>query len=121
MASTESKRSIRLAQLSAAHSHPTKTSTARNSRNNPRKRVRANTPRSLRKSHRFEEVGGKTVDFVEFFSDGDYHCVDVRFRDKTSLTLEIEPTFVVKPEHSDWKTGNLRPLKHWPLVHSQRL
>jgi hypothetical protein len=47
--------------------------------------------------------------------------VDVRFQDKTSLTLEIQPTFVVEPEHSDWRTGNWRPIKSWPLIHSHRL
>ena len=119
MAVKDSKRSIRLAQPSAADSTKTKSTKTRRSRAG---KSAGRTPGyANRRSHRFEEVRGKTVDFVEVFTCGGFHCLDVRFQDRTSLTLEIEPTFVVEPYHSDWKTGNLRPLRSWPLIHSQRL
>jgi hypothetical protein len=69
--------------------------------------------------YHFKEVSGKTLEFVEFYTRGEYHCLDVRFQDKTSLTFVIEPGFTVEAEHSDWKTGNWRPLKRWSPIRSQ--
>lgn len=114
MASKDSKRSVHRAQPGAPDSHTTKP-------RKPRKRRKATVPYHLRRSHRFEDVRGKIVDFVEFFTGRDFHCVDVRFQDKTSFTFEIDPTFVVEPMYSDWKTGNWRPIKRWPLIDSDRL
>ena len=71
-----------------------------------------------RSFHRFEEVRGKSVDFIEFYTSGDYHVVDVRFEDKTAMHFAIEPGFTVEPGYSDWKTGNLRRIKSWPLIRS---
>jgi hypothetical protein len=59
------------------------------------------------------------VDFVEVFLCAGYNCVDVRFDDKTALTFAIEPGFTLETEHADWKTGNWRPIKRWPLIHSE--
>ena len=50
---------------------------------------------------------------------GEYHCIDVAFEDKTAMHLVIEPTFTLETDYTDWKTGNWRPLKKWPLIHSQ--
>jgi hypothetical protein len=80
--------------------------------------IRRNRNRSF---HRFEEVKGKPVDFIEFYTSGDYHVVDVRFEDKTAMHFAIEPGFMVEPGYSDWKTGNWRPIKRWPLIRSAGL
>jgi hypothetical protein len=72
-----------------------------------------------RSFHRLEEVNGKTVDFVEFYTSSDYHAIDVRFQDKTALHIVIDPRFTLDTEYTDWKTGNGRAIKRWPLVHSQ--
>ena len=69
--------------------------------------------------YRFEEVKGKPVDFVEVFTAGEYHSIDVRFQDKTVLHFVINPGFILETEYSDWKTGNWRPIKRWPLIHSE--
>jgi hypothetical protein len=71
---------------------------------NPKKSKRKRLPASLRftetkrgkttvrryrgrRFYRFEEIGGKTVDFVEVFTAGEYHAIDVRFQDKTALLI----------------------------------
>ena len=74
-----------------------------------------------RSFHRLEEVKGKTVDFVEFYTSGEYHAVDVRFQDKTALHMVIDPRFTLDTEYSDWKTGDRRAIKKWPQILSQTL
>src|SRR5262249_17781768 len=69
--------------------------------------------------YRFEDVSGKTLEFVEFYTRAEYHCLDVRFSDNTSLTFVIEPGFTVEADHSDWKTGNWHPLKRWSPIRSE--
>ncbi|MBZ5507896.1 MAG: hypothetical protein LAO78_20740 [Acidobacteriia bacterium] len=69
--------------------------------------------------YRFHDVKGKTIDFVEVFVCAGYNCVDIRFDDKTALTFAIEPAFTLETEHADWKTGDWRPIKRWPLIHSE--
>ena len=73
---------------------------------------------SGRTFYRFEEVKGKVVDLVEVFTAGENHAIDVRFQDKTSLHFVIDPGFTLETEYADWKTGNWRPIKRWPLIHS---
>jgi hypothetical protein len=113
MANTESKRSIPSAQLGAGNSRKRK----------PRK----TTLRALKfrsdstRSHRFTDVRGKTVDFVEFYTTGGYHCLDVRFQDKTAITFSIEPGFTVEAEHANWETGDLSSLRRWPPEQSASL
>jgi hypothetical protein len=74
---------------------------------------------SGRTFYRFEEVKGKVVDVVEVFTAGENHAIDVRFQDKTSLHFVIDPGFTLETEYADWKTGNWRPIKGWPLIHSE--
>ena len=74
---------------------------------------------SGRTFYRFEEVKGKVVDLVVVFTAGESHSIDVRFQDKTSLHFVIDPGFTLETEYADWKTGNWRPLKRWPLIHSE--
>jgi hypothetical protein len=74
---------------------------------------------SGRTFYRFEEVKGKLVDFVEVFTAGENHAIDVRFQDKTSLHFVIDPGFILETEYADWKTGNWRPIKRWPLIQSE--
>ncbi|MGC2696486.1 MAG: hypothetical protein WA738_11915 [Candidatus Angelobacter sp.] len=74
---------------------------------------------SGRTFYRFEEIKGKPVDFVEVFTAGEYHAIDVRFQDKTALHFIIDPGFILETEYADWKTGNWRPIKRWPIIYSQ--
>src|SRR5262249_9522951 len=77
--------------------------------------IRRYANRSL---HRMEQFKCQTVAFVEFFTCSGYHSVAVRFQDKTSLHIIIDPGFTLEADYSDWKTGNWRPLKRWPRVRS---
>ena len=56
------------------------------------------------------------MDFVEVYTSGDYHCIDVRFRDKTALIFVIDLGFTLQTAYSRWKTGNQRLVKEWPLI-----
>jgi hypothetical protein len=67
----------------------------------------------------FEEARGKPLDRIEFFTSGNYHCIDVKFEDKTTFHFVIDPTFTLEASYSDWKTGNWRPIKRWPVIASE--
>jgi hypothetical protein len=61
---------------------------------------------------------GRTVDKIELCFSEDYHCISIRFLDKTDFTVEIDPCLRFTALHSGWKTGNQRVLKRWSSVHS---
>jgi hypothetical protein len=67
----------------------------------------------------FEEAKGKPLERIEFFTSGEYHCIDVRFEDKTVFHFIIDPTFTLETDYSDWKTGDWRPIKRWPVIRSE--
>jgi hypothetical protein len=69
----------------------------------------------------FPQAKGRTVELVELIADGDYHCVSIRFQDKTGLTVVIDPALTFKAEFSDWKNSEPRVLKRWPTVRSEGL
>ena len=64
----------------------------------------------------FPQIRGKIIADVELSLSPEYRAVDIRFEDKTSLTLSIEPCFQVTPTLADWKTGDFRLLKLWKPV-----
>jgi hypothetical protein len=67
----------------------------------------------------FPQTKGKIIAAVELSFSPEYHAVDIRFQDKTSLTFSIEPCFQVMPVLTDWKTGDSKPLKRWQPIHSR--
>ena len=71
-----------------------------------------------RSFHRFEEAKGKPIDYIEFFTSDGFHNIDIAFDDKTAVHFVIEPSFTLETDYADWKTGNWRPIKKWPLIHS---
>jgi hypothetical protein len=79
-------------------------------------RSRAETKVPYRRVLRFPQIKGKIIADVELSLSPEYHAVDIRFEDKTSLTLSIEPCFQVTPVLADWKTGDYRLLKRWKPV-----
>ena len=81
-----------------------------------RSRRRKKVP--YRRVLRFPQIKGKIVTDVELSLSSDYRAVDIRFQDKTSLTLSIEPCFQIAPVLADWKTGDYKLLKRWKPVHS---
>ena len=122
MAAIESKRSILPAQPRAHQprksSKPTKLPASLRSTVTQRGKT---TIRRFpgRTFHRFAEAKGKALDYIEFFTMGEFHCIDVAFEDKTAMQFVIEPTFTLETDYADWKTGDWHSLKRWPLIHSQ--
>jgi hypothetical protein len=74
---------------------------------------------SGRAVYRLEEMKGKPVDAVEIFTASDHHAINVRFQDKTTLNFTIDPCFLLQAEYADWKTGDWRRIKRWPLIRSE--
>jgi len=124
MAVIESKRSLPATQPTSTPKH-----------RSPTRKKRERLPASLqstvtrrgkttirrfpgRSFHRFEEAKGKAIDYIEFFTSDGFHNIDIAFDDKTAVHFVIEPSFTLETEYADWKTGNWRPLKRWPLIPS---
>jgi hypothetical protein len=76
--------------------------------------------RTKRKRDAFPEVKGKIVEGVEIKPADHGYGVGIMFQDRTYLSfdVEVEPRITVKPEQSDWKTGNYKLLKRWRTIHS---
>jgi hypothetical protein len=64
----------------------------------------------------YTEMKGRTVERIDVCLSSDYHCVSVRFEDKTDFTVEIDTRLVLTALHSDWKSGNMRVLRRWPTI-----
>jgi hypothetical protein len=65
---------------------------------------------------RFDEAKGKTIEFVEMWTDADFPCVEIGFSDKTALHFLMETRLAMEPSYSNWKTGNQRVLRRWTVV-----
>ena len=69
----------------------------------------------------FPQARGRTVERVELMTESEYHCISIRFQDKTDLSVEIDPcpdlTFAAT--FSDWKTHNQRVIKNWRRIRSK--
>ena len=72
-----------------------------------------------RQALRFDEVIGKTVEFIEMGTDAHFPCVEIAFDDKTALVVVMNTRLSMEPTYSDWKTGNQRLLRQWPAVDCQ--
>ena len=126
MAAIQSKHSVPRAQGRRRAQASTKPAVKTKKRNFPRlprpiiERRGKTTIRRYRGRcfYRFEEIKDKPVDFVEIFTSGEYHSINVRFTDKTNLHFTIEPCFTLQTEFADLKTGNWRRIKRWPLIRS---
>lgn len=66
----------------------------------------------------FPQAKGRTVEKVELSLDSDFRCVSIRFEDNTDLTVVIDTALTFRAEYSEWKAGNQKILKRWPLVRS---
>jgi hypothetical protein len=61
----------------------------------------------------FPQAKGRTVELVELIADTDYHCLSIRFKDKTDLSVVIDSMLMFNANFSDWKTNNQRIIKTW--------
>jgi hypothetical protein len=74
---------------------------------------------SNRSFHQMNEFKGKVVELVQIFTSGDYNSISIRFQDKTSLDFAIDTGLTVDTDYTDWKTGNMRRIRRWPLIRSE--
>jgi hypothetical protein len=79
---------------------------------------RARREASYARLVKFPQVKGRTVEKVELSLDSDYHCVSIRFKDKTDLTVVIDPALTFQATYSEWMAGNQKVLKRWPVIQS---
>jgi hypothetical protein len=64
----------------------------------------------------FPQAKGRTVEMIELIAEGDYHCVAIRFQDRTDLEVIIDPALTFKASLYEWKSGNQRVLRSWPVL-----
>jgi hypothetical protein len=67
-------------------------------------------------SVKFPEARGRTVEMVELSLDSDFQCVSIRFKDNTDLTVVIDTALRFQAQYSEWKAGNQKVLKRWPVI-----
>jgi hypothetical protein len=82
------------------------------------RRDRARHENTFERLVNFPQARGRTVEKVELSLDSDYHCVSIRFKDNTDLTVVIDPALMFQATYSEWKAGNQKVLKRWPVVRS---
>ena len=69
---------------------------------------------------RFQGVKGKIADKVALYTAREHHAIQIGFTDGTQLHLELNPAFTVKAEYQTVKTGDLRVLKAWAPIKSEK-
>jgi hypothetical protein len=69
-----------------------------------------------RRFYRFNEVEGKTLNFVEVHLAGDHYAIDIHFQDHTTLHFVIERSLSVYTEYADWQSGKGDSIKRWPVI-----
>jgi hypothetical protein len=65
---------------------------------------------------KFPQARGRTVEMVELSLDSDFQCVSIRFKDNTDLTVVIDTALRFQAQYSEWKAGNQKVLKRWPVI-----
>jgi hypothetical protein len=86
---------------------------------NPNKTLSKGPTRRKRRESRFlqfNEARGKTVEFIQMFTDADFPGVEIGFADKTALHFLMGTRLTMEPTYSKWKAGNQRVLRKWPAV-----
>ena len=72
-----------------------------------------------RRSFAFPQMKGRILDRVEFYTAPDHHhSLSLYFQDKTTLTLVIEPCFLLAAGLFDSSSGEQRLLKRWRVIRS---
>ena len=61
----------------------------------------------------FPQAKGRTVELIELIADTDYHCLSIRFKDKTDLSVVIDSMLTFRANFSDWKTDEQRVIREW--------
>jgi len=64
----------------------------------------------------FPQVNGKKVESVELWLDSGERAIIVWFQDRTCLHFDLECDLAVEADYFDWRGGEQRVIKRWPLV-----
>lgn len=86
------------------------------SRKKPAQKARRDAPDA--RLVKFPQAKGRTVERVELSLDSDFQCVSIRFKDNTDLTVVIDTALTFRAEYSEWKGGNQKVVKRWPVIRS---
>lgn len=89
---------------------------AKNKANRKRNRKKDD---SFRRVMKFPQARGKTIEFIQLSVSTEEYIIDIRFKDKTSLTFDLEPCLSVIPEICDWRGTEYNPVRRWRPVHSK--
>jgi hypothetical protein len=68
------------------------------------------------KSVEFPGMKGRRIERIELITSDGYHAVSIRFEEKITLHLVIDPGFTLKANLRDWKDGNGESIKGWPVI-----
>jgi hypothetical protein len=68
------------------------------------------------KSVEFPGMKGRKIERIELITSGDYHAISVRFEEKITLHLVIDPGFTLKANLRDWKDDDGKSIKGWPVI-----
>jgi len=71
-----------------------------------------------RKFAEFPHMKGKKLEKLEFFTTPEYHSFTLDFADRTSLTLKIEPCFILQSTFFDLIRGDQKIREEWLPIHS---
>lgn len=113
MAVTKVKRSVRNKQSAVS----TQFTAGRGLRHSARPKFATHPSKTThQKPTHFLETKGKIVEDAQFFTGPSYNCLELRFQDNTTLTIEIQPSFALETYFSRWKSGNQRVLRRWPPI-----
>jgi hypothetical protein len=74
--------------------------------------------RRSRQSHSFAQFKGKIIDRISAHITDHGCAIGILFDDKTYLSFEIKQGLTIRPDLSDWKTENYKPLKSWRSLQS---
>ena len=66
----------------------------------------------------FPHVKGRTVQTVRFYTSADQHALSIRFRDRTILTFNFEPGFILSSNLTKPQDWELHTIKEWPPIRS---
>lgn len=84
--------------------------------NDRRARTRRKDPKA--RLVEFPQARGRIVEMVELSLDPEFYCVSIRFKDNIDLTVVIDAALTFRAEYSEWKAGEQKILKQWPMIRS---
>ncbi len=78
----------------------------------------AGRKQDLLKLIEFPGIKGRILDKIQFSTAVDYHSLVLDFQDQTSLTIVIDPCFLISASFSDFSADNEQILRRWPKIQS---